>query len=178
MRLKGFATTRTGFGCHENSPYKACMGTGRSGATRKKRARTRRAPELRGSPELCYFPFGLLVLTFWVNADAATDLTAAGVRELLNSLAAVDATRAEVCSFAGFFVDMIFSFYSSRKVERRETGRADSRHGWIRQKAASDPDVSANAGTQTPGVRIGTGYMRARRRFSNGCRPWPTPHED
>jgi hypothetical protein len=68
---------------------------------------------VRGSPELCYFPFGLLVLTFWVNADAATDLTAAGVRGLLNSFAAVDATRAEVCSFAGFFVDMIFSFYSS-----------------------------------------------------------------
>jgi len=98
-----------------------------------------------GSPELCYFPFGLLVLTFWVNADAATDLTAAGVRGLLNSFAAVDATRAEVCSFAGFFVDMIFSFYSSRKVERRESGPTDSRRGWIRQKAASDPDVSASA---------------------------------
>jgi len=131
-----------------------------------------------GSPELCYFPFGLLVLTFWVNADAATDLTAAGVRGLLNSFAAVDATRAEVCSFAGFFVDMIFSFYSSRKVERRESGPTDSRRGWIRQKAASDPDVSASDGTQTPGVRIGTGCMRARRRCSNGCRPWPTPHED
>ena len=82
---------------------------------------------MRGSPELCYFPFDLLVLTFWVHADAATDLTAAGVRGLLNSFAAVDATRAEVCSFAVFFVDMIFSFYSSRKVKRQEAGSADSR---------------------------------------------------
>ena len=78
----------------------------------------------------------------------------------------------------GFFCGHDFSFDSSRKVERRETGPADSRRGWIRQKAASDPDVSANAGIQIPGVRIGTGCMRARRRFSNGCRPWPTPHED
>ena len=61
-----------------------------------------------GSTELCYLPLDLLALTFWVNADAATDLTAAGVRGLLNSFAAVDATRAEVCSFVGFFVDMIF----------------------------------------------------------------------
>ena len=72
------------------------------------KARTRWAPEGRGSVELCYLPLDLLALTFWVNADAATDLTAAGVRGSLNSFAAVDATRAEVCSCAGFFVAMIF----------------------------------------------------------------------
>jgi hypothetical protein len=69
----------------------------------------------------------LLALTFWVSADAATDLTAAGVRGLLNNFAAVEATRAEVCSFADFLEDMFFSFYSSRKVKRREAGSADSR---------------------------------------------------
>ena len=35
---------------------------------------------------------------------AATDLTAADVRGLLNSFDAVDATRADVCSFVGFLV--------------------------------------------------------------------------
>jgi hypothetical protein len=38
----------------------------------------------------------------WVSADAATDFTDTGVLGLLNSLEAVDATRAEVCSFEGF----------------------------------------------------------------------------
>lgn len=61
-----------------------------------------------GVAEALYLPFALLALTFWVNADAATDLTAAGVRGLFNSFAAVDATRAEVCSLAGFFEDMFF----------------------------------------------------------------------
>ena len=56
-----------------------------------------------------YLPFALLELAFWVSADAATDLTDAGVRGLLNSLAAVDATRAEVCSFVGFLEDIGFS---------------------------------------------------------------------
>jgi len=56
-----------------------------------------------------YLPFALLALAFWVNADAATDLTDAGVRGLLNNLAAVEATRAEVCSFVGFLEDMRFS---------------------------------------------------------------------
>ncbi len=58
--------------------------------------------------EALYLPFDLPVLIFWVSADAATDLTAAGVRGLLNSFAAVDATRAEVCSFAVFLEDMLF----------------------------------------------------------------------
>ena len=56
-----------------------------------------------------YLPFDLLALAFWVRADAATDLTDAGVRGLLNNLAAVEATRAEVCSFVGFLEDMGFS---------------------------------------------------------------------
>ena len=51
-----------------------------------------------------YLLFALVVPAFCVNADAATDFTAAGVRGLLNSLAAVDATRAEVCSFTVFLV--------------------------------------------------------------------------
>lgn len=62
----------------------------------------------KGKAEALYLPFDLLALDFWVRADAATDLTAAGVRGLLNSFAAVDATRAEVCSFAGFLEDMFF----------------------------------------------------------------------
>ena len=57
-----------------------------------------------------YLPFDLLGLAFWVSADAATDLTDAGVRGLLNNLAAVDATRAEVCSFVGFLEDMGFPY--------------------------------------------------------------------
>ncbi len=60
-----------------------------------------------------YLPFDLLALAFWVSADAATDLTDAGVRGLLNNLAAVEATRAEVCSFVGFLEDMRFSGSSS-----------------------------------------------------------------
>ena len=82
----------------------------------------------------------------------------------------------------GLFVRRFFRGHgifliSSRKEGRRESGPADSRPGWIRQTIASDPDVSASAGTQPPGVRIGTGCMRARRRSSIGGRPWPTPHE-
>ena len=61
-----------------------------------------------GVTEVLYLPFDLLALTFWVNADAATDFTAAGVRGLLSSFAAVEATRAEVCSFAGFLEDINF----------------------------------------------------------------------
>lgn len=53
-----------------------------------------------------HLPFDLLGLAFWVSVDAATDLTAAGVRGLLSNFAAVEATRAEVFSFAGFLVDM------------------------------------------------------------------------
>ena len=124
-----------------------------------------------------YLPFDLLALAFWVKADAATDLTAADVRGLLSNLAAVEATRAEVCSFVGFLEDMVFSLSVRGKRERRESGAADSRPGWIRQTIASDPDASASAGTQPPGVRNGTGCMRARKRFSIGGRPWPTPHE-
>lgn len=124
-----------------------------------------------------YLPFDLLGLAFWVSADAATDLTDADVRGLLNNLAAFDATRAEVCSFVGFLEDMRFSLSVRGKRERRESGPTDSRPGWISQTIASDPDASANAGTQSPGVRTGTGCMRARRRFSIGGRPWLTPHE-
>ncbi len=124
-----------------------------------------------------YLPFDLRGLTFWVSADAATDLTDAGVRGLLNNLAAVEATRAEVCSFVGFLEDIGFSLSVRGKRERRESGPADSRQGWVRQTIASDPDASASVGTQPPGVRIGTGCMRARRHSSIGGRPWPTPHE-
>ena len=124
-----------------------------------------------------YLPFDLLGLTFWVRADAATDLTAAGVRGLLNNLAAVEATRAEVCSLVGFLEDIAFSLSVRGKIERRELGPADSRQGWVRQTIASDPDASASVGTQPPGVRTGTGCMRAQRRSSIGGRPWPTPHE-
>jgi hypothetical protein len=76
-----------------------------------------------------YLPFDLLGLAFWVSADAATDLTDAGVRGLLNNLAAVDATRAEVCSFVGFLEDMGFSLSVRGWRERRESGPADSRPG-------------------------------------------------
>lgn len=73
-----------------------------------------------------YLPFDLLELAFWVSADAATDLTEAGVRGLLNNLAAVEATRAEVCSFVGFLEDMRFSLSVRGKRERREPGPAVS----------------------------------------------------
>ena len=43
-----------------------------------------------------------------MSADAATDLTAADVRGLLNSFDAVEATRADVCSFVGFFVAIFY----------------------------------------------------------------------
>lgn len=66
--------------------------------------------------EVRYLPLALLVLPFWVNAEAATDFTAAGVRGLLNSLAAVDATRAEVCSLAVFLEDMCFPLTVRGKV--------------------------------------------------------------
>ena len=66
--------------------------------------------------EVRYLPLVLLVLPFWVNADAATDFTAAGVRGLLNSLAAVDATRAEVCSLEVFLEDMCFPITVRGKV--------------------------------------------------------------
>lgn len=66
--------------------------------------------------EAPYLPFALLALPFWVNADAATDLTAAGVRGLLNSFAAVEATRAEVCSLAVFLEDMCFPITVRGKV--------------------------------------------------------------
>jgi len=56
----------------------------------------------------CYF-FDLLAAGRWVSADAATDFTEAGVLGLLNSLDAVDATRAEVCSFDGFLEAMVVS---------------------------------------------------------------------
>ena len=47
------------------------------------------------------------LLPRWVRADAATDFTAADDFGLLNSFAALDATRAEVCSLLGFFVAMV-----------------------------------------------------------------------
>ena len=50
----------------------------------------------------------LPALTFCVSADAATDLTAADVRGLLNSFDAVDATRADVCSLESFFVAIFY----------------------------------------------------------------------
>ena len=118
-----------------------------------------------------YLPFDLLALACWVNADAATDLTDAGVRGLLNNLAAVEATRAEVCSFVGFLEDMRFSLSVRGKRERRESGPTDSRPRWIRQTIASDPDSSASGDTQPPGVRTGTGCMRAQIRSSIGGRP-------
>ncbi len=74
-----------------------------------------------------YLPFDLLELAFWVSADAATDLTDAGVRGLLNNLAAVEATRAEVCSFLGFLEDIGFSLSVRGKRERRLSGPTDSR---------------------------------------------------
>lgn len=43
----------------------------------------------------------------WVKADAATAFTLAGVLGLRSSLAAVDATRADVCSLEGFFVAIV-----------------------------------------------------------------------
>lgn len=49
-----------------------------------------------------------------VSAEAATDLTAAGVLGLLNSLDAVEATRAEVCSLGVFLVAKMDTFQSSR----------------------------------------------------------------
>ena len=69
-----------------------------------------------------YLLLALVVPTFCVNADAATDFTAAGVRGLLNSLAAVDATRAEVCSLAVFLAVIFLPFFSSRKVENGNQG--------------------------------------------------------
>lgn len=74
-----------------------------------------------------YLPFDLLARAFWVSADAATDLTDAGVRGLLNNLAAVEATRAEVCSFVGFLEDIGFSLSVRGKRERRVSGPTDSR---------------------------------------------------
>ena len=124
-----------------------------------------------------YLPFALLGLAFWVSADAATDLTDAGVRGLLNNLAAVEATRAEVCSFVDFLEDTGFSLLVRGKKERWESGSTDSHPGWIRQTIATDLGASASAGTQLPGVRTGTGCMRAQKRSSIGGRPWPTPHE-
>ena len=68
-----------------------------------------------------HLPFDLLGLAFWVSADAATDLTAAGVRGLLSNFAAVEATRAEVFSSAGFLDDIRFpyQFVGSGKAEIR-----------------------------------------------------------
>ena len=45
-----------------------------------------------------------LRFAFCVKTEAATERTAAGVLGLLNSFAAVDATRADVCSLAVFLV--------------------------------------------------------------------------
>ena len=123
-----------------------------------------------------HLPLVLLGPAFWVSAEAATDFTAAGVRGLLNSLAAVEATRAEVCSFVGFFEGM----EGSLTVRGRRMGGVRSsspRRRWVKQTTASDPDEIASAGTQSPCVRNGTGCMRAQRRSSIGGRPWPTPHE-
>ncbi len=50
----------------------------------------------------------------WVRADAATAFTLAGVLGLRSSLAAVVATRAEVCSLDGFLVAMMVFLPSSR----------------------------------------------------------------
>jgi len=56
-------------------------------------------------------PFGLLA-TRWVSADAATDFTAAEDFGLLKSLAALVATRAEVCSLVGFFEAIFDSLHT------------------------------------------------------------------
>ena len=66
---------------------------------------------------MLYLRFALLAATFCVNAEAATDFTAGGVLGLLNSLAAVEATRAEVCSFTVFLEDMLFPLSVRGKVK-------------------------------------------------------------
>jgi hypothetical protein len=115
--------------------------------------------------EVLYLPFDLLALAFWVSADAATDLTAAGVRGLLNSLAAVDATRAEVCSFVGFLEDMDFPYqFAERGKDGSQVLLSPVRDGSGKQLHLTRM-TSASAGTQPPGVRNGTGCMRAQRRF-------------
>ena len=128
--------------------------------------------------EVLYLPFALLAVAFCVNADAATDLTAAGVRGLLSSLAAVEATRAEVCSFTVFLEDMLFPLSVRGKGKDGKLPLRQPRHTWIRQTVPSGPDSSASAGIRTPVVLNGSGYTRAQKRFSIGYRPWPTPHEN
>jgi hypothetical protein len=76
--------------------------------------------------ELCswmrYRPFGFPPARC-VNADAATDFTAADDFGLLNSLAALDATRAEVCSLMGFLVTMeILLTVQIECMHERESG--------------------------------------------------------
>ena len=119
----------------------------------------------RALPGYGYLLFALVVPTFCVSADAATDFTAAGVRGLLNSLAAVDATRAEVCSFT-VFLAVIYYLFQFAESKKRRSGLADLRQRKIRQTIAFVLDESASAGIQTPTVRNGTGGMRAQRRFS------------
>jgi hypothetical protein len=84
--------------------------------------------------------FALVVPTFCVSADAATDFTAAGVRGLLNSLAAVDATRAEVCSFTVFLavIYYLFQFAESKNgdpglpISVRERSDKQLHLSWMR----------------------------------------------
>ena len=59
-----------------------------------------------------HLPFGLPPGR-WVSAEAATDFTAAEVLGLLNSLDAVEATRADVCSLGVFLVAKMVIFQSS-----------------------------------------------------------------
>lgn len=68
-------------------------------------------------------PLGL-VLGRWVNAEAATDFTAAGVFGLLNSFDAFEATRAEVCSLGGFLLAMMDT--SQFRVQGRSRRPADA----------------------------------------------------
>jgi hypothetical protein len=49
-----------------------------------------------------FFLFGA-----WLNAEAATDLTFAGVLGFLSNLLAAEATFFDVCSFADFLVTII-----------------------------------------------------------------------
>ena len=52
----------------------------------------------------------VLVFGRWVNAEAATDFTAAELFELLKSFDAFEATRADVCSLEGFLFAITNTF--------------------------------------------------------------------
>lgn len=85
-----------------------------------------------GSRRCCWRhrPFDL-TLGRWVNAEAATDFTAAGVFGLLSSFDAVDATRAEVCSFGVFLVAMMDSYQVMRIEAADATAVTSARTGQV-----------------------------------------------